>query len=178
MAGLLSNFTFSTLTLNDLVQIDAGRMDRAAYLIPTLDKVYHIVRKETIWDKVKKFFQRGNTSINMYYTVFAYNVSSPSGGVYRVLIEIQPNFNRAAFFDNVARVYCNCADFKFRYAWELNKRKNLFRNSRISQELGIALQQEPTDKTKNSSGGSHMCKHVYAAVKHLADNYDQIIASI
>lgn len=177
MAGLFSSF--KTLTLNDLINIDPGRLDRSNYLLPQFDKVYHVVKKETLWERVRRFFLRkDNYTINMYYLVFAYNVSSPNGAVHRVFIEIQPNSNRSSFFDNVAKVYCDCADFKYRFAWLLNKRGNLFKNKRIELELGIALQQEPTEKTKLRSSGSHICKHCYAAVNHLASNYDQIVANI
>lgn len=178
MAGLFSSIGYKTLTLNQLIQIDQGRQERSAYLVPELDKVYHLVKQETLWEKVRKFFTRDKTVVNMYYNVYVYNVSSPSGSVHRVFIEMQPNFNKTYFFDNIAKVYCTCADFKFRYAWELKMRDNLFRNRRIDMELGIAIQQEPTEKTKNSSLGSHMCKHVYAAINHLSSHYNEIMNNL
>lgn len=170
--GLFNNIFNRTLTLNDLIQIDQGRMERSQYVDVTLEKVYHRVRKESLWDKVKAFFKRDKVNINMYYVILKFIVSSNSGNKYTVLIEFQPNSNVYQLMNSKVRVYCDCPSFKFQSAYTLNRHGNLYRSAKTDVELGQALTDPPGPKTKVSM----ICKHVYACVSWLNNNLNYVVS--
>ena len=51
--ALFGLFNRSPLTLRELVNVDEGRKERSLSQSVTLDKIYHKIRKETVWDRIK-----------------------------------------------------------------------------------------------------------------------------
>lgn len=169
--ALFNIFNSKPLTLGELMNIDPSRQQKSMYQSVELDGVFHRVKKESIWDRIKRFFSRDKTSINMYYVILKFMVSSNSGNKYSVIIEFQPNPNMGMLMNNKVRIYCECADFKFRSAYILNKRGNLYRSSRTDVSLGQALTDAPDErKTRVSTA----CKHVAACVNWLNNNMGYI----
>lgn len=174
MSVLSELFGNKAYTLSDLVSLDQGRIDRSGSLGVELVDKYHIVRSESLWEKIKRFFRRNKATINMYYVVLKYKVSSPSGSSYNVFIELNPNFDYSKFFSNPVKVYCQCSDFKYRCAYKLGRIGSLFRNSNIDLDLGQALTDPPSKETTTSPA----CKHIYASINHLKNNYNNIVKSL
>lgn len=173
--ALFNLFSKSPLTLREMINVDEGRKERSLSLSVTLDKIYHRVKRETVWDKIKSIFKRSNTSINMYYVVLKFKVDSPSGNEYSVLVEFQPNPNLNSLMNNKIRVYCNCPSFKYQSAYYLNKRGNLYRSSLIDSDLGKALTEAPDPKKTHVSP---CCKHVLACINWIDENIDYLIKNI
>jgi hypothetical protein len=172
--GVFNIFSPDPLTLNDLVNIDPGRQERAQYLNVELVKIYHQVKKESLWDKIKSAFSRNKATINMLYSILKFNVASNSGKNYIVLIELQPNVDFGAFMNNKVRVYCSCPSFKFQSAYYLNRRDNLYRSKAIDLELGPALTEAP----KRVNAVSPICKHVFACINWINNNLGYLMQEL
>lgn len=173
--ALFGLFNRSPLTLRELVNVDEGRKERSLSQSVTLDKIYHKIRKETVWDRIKSIFKRSNSTLNMYYVVLRFNVSSSSGNIYTVLIEFQPNPDLNSLMSNKVKVYCECLSFKYQSAYYLNKRGNLYRSSSTDTELDKALTEAPDPKKTHVSP---CCKHVFACINWIDKNIDYLIRNI
>lgn len=170
--GLFNIFSQNPLTLGELINIDQGRKDRSLDLSIRLEKVYHLVKRESLWDRIKSIFRRSKTQINMYYSVLKFSVGSPSGNTYTVLIEFQPNPDLRLVMSNKIKVYCSCPSFKFQSAYLLNKKGNLYRLSKTDTMLGQALTDSPDSKKTHVST---ICKHTYACIQWMNNNIEQLI---
>jgi len=159
-----------TLKVSDLLDIDASRIERSEKLKVEYIDTYHVLKKESIWDKIKKLF-RGK-SILMFYNIYKYKIHSDSGSVYTVFIKIAPSFDKSKFLSNKIEVFCQCADFKYRVAYWLNQRDNLYRNPEIDEHLGIALTERPTKITP-----SNLCKHIYACLLDFRTHINKLVLS-
>lgn len=163
---------FKKYTLGDLMMIDSGRQERAGSCLVTLEKTYHELKKATILDKFKSLFKSSAGLINSYYVIFRFRVISGSGGNHIVIIKTTPDFDLVNWENNRAWVYCDCQDFKFRSAYILNQHESLFLTDKIKMALGQAI----TDKPKG--GTSLLCKHSFAAIRYLIQNYSSIMRTI
>ena len=70
-------------------------------------------------------------------------------------------------------IYCSCADFKYRSAYTLDSRGSLFKTTKISAALGSAVNEAP-----KKLGTTLLCKHSYAALVWLMNNYRSVMKSI
>lgn len=165
--GFLNIFSQQPYSLNQLISIDQGRMERSYGMKVTLEATYHKVKRESIWDRIKNLFKRDKTSMNMLYTILKFQVESTSGNKYPVIVEFQPNFDLSRIMNNRVKVYCGCADFKFKCCYLLNKRGNLFRSSKTDAILGQALSDAP-DTRKTTT--SNCCKHIFAVISWINSN--------
>lgn len=174
MLGSFLNSLFGKqYTIGDLMKIDSGRQERAAGCKVKLVGTFHELKRENILSKFKSFFS-GESTINVYYVIFKFEVTSESGSVYYVFIKINPDFDLTKWQDNQVQVYCGCADFKYRSSYILGKNGSLFLNNKIKSELGQALTEAPKGKTKTTL----LCKHSYAALEWLVGNYSNIMKTI
>lgn len=173
--ALFSFFSKNPLTLAEMTNVDEGRQERSQSLSVKLDEVYHKIKKESIWDKIRAFFKRNKTDMNQYYTILKFLVSSPSGSEYVVLIEFQPSPNLNQVMNNKVRVYCSCPSFKYQSAYYLNKRGNVFRSAKTDVQLGRALTDEP-DKKKTKVSVS--CKHIFACINWMNNNMNYLISRL
>jgi len=158
------NFRYSfrrKLRVKDLLDIDEGRKDRSKPLEAKFITIYTIVESGTLKGKIFKLFKRALLS-----RVIRYEVKSNSGNKYTVLIKIFPNFSINKFLSSKVQVFCSCADFMYRAAYNLNQTNNIFLNKNIEKHLGIALTEKPTrvDTTP-------ICKHIYAVLNDFQRNY-------
>lgn len=152
-----------TLTIGDLLDIDQSRIDRTKDLKVTYIGTENIIKKLSWLDKVFRLFKRGPKYI--YYRIIRYKVESNSGNTYTVLIKVSPGFDERRFLSNKVQVFCTCADFKYRAAYNLNKSDNLVKVKATEDHLGIALTQKPTRVMTTPC-----CKHIYACLNHLRMN--------
>ena len=175
--GLFDLFNTRPLTLNELMQVDAGRQERSQSLSVQLVDNYHKVKKETLWEKIRNLFKRSaRNGINMYYVILKFNVTNiVNGNSYTVLIEFQPNPDMNALLNNRVKIYCDCASFKYQSAYLLNKKGSLFRSAKTDLNLGRALTDAPDiRKTKTSN----LCKHSYACVTWMVNNINYLMSII
>lgn len=173
LGGLLNSIFGKQYTIGELMNIDEGRQEKASKCSVKLVKTYHELKKESIIDKFRSFFT-GDTVINVYYVIFKFEVISETGSTYNVFIRINPDFDLVNWVNNEVKIYCSCADFKYRSAYLLNKNKSLFLNDKIKISLGSALTEAPKGKTKTTL----LCKHSYAALLWLVTNYSNIMKTI
>ena len=177
MAGIGSSILSSILgvqyTIGELMNIDSGRQERAGYCSVSLVKTYHEVKRESLLDKFRSVFL-GRSSVPTYYVIFKLKVTSGSGKSYDVIIRTNPDFNLNNWANNKVQIYCSCPDFKYRSAYLLGRRKSLFLTDKIKTYLGESLTDAPKSKTKTSL----LCKHSYAALQWLVNNYVVLMKTI
>lgn len=173
IGSILGSLVGSQYTIGELMNIDSGRQERASQCFVNLVGTYHELKKESLVDKFRGLFL-GKTILPTYYVIFKLNVTSGSGKNYTVIIKTNPDFDLQDWTNNKVQIYCNCPDFKFRSAYLLNKRNSLFTNDKIKTYLGESLSDAPKSKTKTSL----LCKHSYAALQWLVNNYVSIMKTI
>lgn len=159
-------------TIGELMNIDKNRQSRSENCSVSLIKIYHELKKETILDKFKSFFS-GNV-INVYYVIFKLEVQSDTGNKYKVFIRLNPDFDLTDWSNNKIKIYCECADFKYRSSYLLNRHNSLFLNDKVKVSLGEALSDAPKAKTRTTL----LCKHSFAALNWLIKNYSSLMRTI
>lgn len=170
--GLLEGLILKSYTLGDLMNIDGTRQQKANACSVELVKVYHELRPKSILDKFKAFFGKKNI-LNTYYVIFKFSVKSDTGQEHVVFIKTNPDFNLQNWDNNKAQVFCDCADFKYRSAYSLNQHNSLFLNDKTKLSLGPALTTAPKRMQPTL-----LCKHSYAAVQWLVNNYSNVMQTI
>lgn len=173
MSGLLSNLFNKRWTLSDLMNIDVSRQQKSSGCSVYLQDTYVEIVNEGILDKFKKFFTRNKSIMNVMYVIFKFYVVSETGHSYEILIRTQYDPHSSLFMKNLVQVYCGCADFKFKSAWELNQHSSLFRSDRTDLELGQSITNAPKKKY-----GITLCKHSYAAIMYLINNYNYLMRNV
>jgi len=173
IGSLLSNLFGNRYTLGELMQIDGNRQARAGNCSVSLVDTFFSLKEEGIAAKVKKFFTNMDT-VKIYYITLKLAVKSDTGNPHYVFIQLEPDFSLNNWSENKIRVYCDCADFKFRSAYILDKRDSLFKNERIKISLGQAL----SDAPKGNKGVTLLCKHAFAAINWVMNNYTNIMNSL
>lgn len=172
MDNIIGSLLNRQYTLSELMNIDSGRAGRSSMCTVSLESVHHELKKEALLDKLRSFFLN-RTSLNVYYVIFKLKVVSDTGNTHKVIIRLNPDFDLNEWGENPVKIFCDCKDFKFRSAYLLNKRNSLFLNDRIRTLLtGGAL----TDAPKHST--TLLCKHSYAAVNWVLQNYRSIMKNI
>ena len=168
MSSIVNSLLNRPYTLSELLQTDEGRLERAAGCSVELVDTFHEVRKATLPERLKERFL-GKKLINSYNLIFKFRVTSDTGRSHIVFVKTEPDFN-ANGAGSKCQVYCDCKDFMYRSAYELNRRHSLFLNDKTNAALGTAITTAPKRQT-----GSLLCKHAYAALQWLLDNYSVII---
>ena len=160
-------------TLGQLMNIDAMRQERASYCQVELVKTYHLLDLVALPDRLRSQFGR-KTHLRGYFVVFKFKVVSNTGKAHIVYIRVNPDFDLNKWDQNQAQVYCDCEDFKYRSSWTLNDKNSLFLTDRIKNDLGASLTETP----KKGSKTSLLCKHAFAAVQWLVNNYVSVMKTI
>jgi hypothetical protein len=156
-----------TLTIADLLDIDKGRIDRSKDLKVEYIRTDNILKKMSLLDRIFKIFKRGPKLI--YYKIVRYKVKSNSGNTYTVLIKVSPGFDTKQFMKNKIEVFCTCADFQYRAAYNLNKTDNLLKIKATIEHLGIAITQPPTRVSTTP-----VCKHIFAVLDHFRTHLKEL----
>lgn len=173
IGSILGSLVGSQYTIGELMNIDSGRQERAASCSVNLMGTYHELKTESLMDKFRGMFL-GKTILPTYYVIFKFEVTSGSGKNYTVIIKTNPDFDLHDWTYNKVQIYCNCPDFKYRSAYILNRRNSLFTNDKIKTFLGESLSEAPKSKSKTSL----LCKHSFAALQWLVNNYASIMRNI
>ncbi len=160
-------------TIGDVMNIDKGRQERADSCSTNLVQTYHELKEETLLDKLREKFL-GKTLIRKYFVIFKFEVTSDKGHKHTVFIRVSPDFDLTKWKTNKVKIYCDCADFKYRSAYVLNEHDALFLTSKLQTELGPAVKDAPRGKHSTSL----LCKHSYAALNYLVQNYTNIMKTI
>lgn len=171
--GILSNIFNRDWTLSDLMNADYKRQQKSSGCQAVLEETYTELKKEGILDKFKKFFTRNKAIMNTMYVIFKFTVYSETGHSYTVIIRTQYDPKSILYMRNKAQIACSCPDFKFKSAWVLNQHQSLFRSDRTELELGPAITNAPKKKK-----GFTLCKHSFAAVMYLVNNYSYLMGNV
>lgn len=171
--GILSALFGDQYTIGELMNIDSGRQQKAAGCIPEFIKTYHELKPETLFDKFRSLFAPGRATVNSYYLIFKFIVTSETGSKQEVLIRTNPDFDLTKWQSNKVKIYCSCPDFKYRSAYILDKRGSLFKNDRINVSLGAATSISPK-KLQTTL----LCKHAFSALQWLVQNYQSVMRTI
>ena len=169
--GLLDRLLFREYSLGELMNISKERQDKSANCSVNLVKTFHMIKPESLLDKFRSLFFNQPT-LTMYYIIFKFRVTSDTGHSYDVLVQTSPDYDITNWESNKVKIYCSCNDFKFRSAYNLYQRGNLFITDRIQTNLGPAT----TDKPKRDM--SPCCKHCFAVLKYLTENYSNLMKTI
>lgn len=169
--SVVSSLLGSQYTIGELMQIDAGRQERAAKCKVSLTRIYRELKKESILDRFKAFFM-AKPVVTMYYLIFKLSVVSETGNRYTVYIRTNPDFSTVNWRNNKVRVYCECADFKFKSAYALSQRDSLFLTNSTIVKLGAAIKEPP-----RKVNPTLLCKHSFAAINWLVNNYQGLMRS-
>lgn len=167
-----SGFFRGQYSIGELMNVDPARQQKSQGCGVNLVKIYHELKDESLLDKFKSFFL-GKSVVKAYYVVFRLEVISDTGSKHTVFIRTEPDFNLSAYTNNKIKIFCDCYDFKYRAAYHLNKRGSLFLTDKTSVQLGPAITQSP--KTQSSTP---LCKHAFAALSWLAQNYQSVMRTI
>lgn len=160
-------------TIGDLLLVDSNRAEKANNCTVQLVKVYHELKQETLLTKIRALF--GNkTQVNAYYVIYKLKVTSDTGNAHIVFVKVNPDFELTDWTNNKVQIYCDCADFKYRSAYELNQHESLFLNDNIKIALGAAL----TDTPKAKTATTRLCKHAVAALNWIVSNYTALMKTI
>ena len=160
-------------TIGDVMNIDSGRQERASGCTVNLIKTFHELKEESVLEKFKALVL-GRGTVKKYYVTFKFEVTSDKGHKHFVFIRTAPDFDLTKWKSNKVKIYCDCADFKFRSAYLLNQHDALFLTSKIQGALGPAVSDAPRGKAPTSL----LCKHGYAALNYLVNNYSNIMKTI
>lgn len=159
-------------TIGELMKIDQGRQDRSKACQVSLVDTFYSLKEETPLAKFRNLFAKN--TLKVFYITLKFRVNSDTGNSHFVFIQIDPDFSMTDWESNQVKIYCDCADFMYRSAYLLDKRDSIFINPRIKSHLGAAL----TDAPKGKKGISLLCKHSFAALSWLRDNYQNIMRNL
>lgn len=160
-------------TIGDLMNIDGTRQTKASNCSVELIKTFHELKNASIVAKFRSFIG-GRSIVPAYYVIFKFNVISDTGKKHTVFIRTDPDFNLRNWASNKVQVYCDCEDFKYRSAYTLNQHKSLFLNDKTKVSLGASM----IDAPKRKSLTSLLCKHSFAALNWLVNNYANVMKMI
>lgn len=168
---MIGKFFGRQYSLGELMNIDEGRQRKSYECNVKLVKVFHQVKQESLLSKIKSFFF-GKSVALMHYLIFKFEVTGGSGKKYEVIIKTDPDYDTNDWMRNRVQIYCGCPDFKYRSAYLLGRRDSLFINDRIRIALGSATTEAPKRST------TLLCKHSFAALSWLLDNYQSVMRTI
>lgn len=161
------------MTIGELMNVDEVRASKGYGCGVQLEKTFFEIKREGILDKFKSFFL-GKPSLPICYVIFKFKVTSETGHTHTVIIRTDPDFDMRNMYTNRIQVYCDCPDFMYRSAWSLNRKKALFLNDRVRLELAEAISNAPKAKTRLSI----CCKHTFAAINWVINNYSYLMRGI
>lgn len=161
----------SQFTIGELMNVDKTRQQKAGNCKVDLVKVYHELQNESLLDRLKSSFLGKNT-INSYYLILKFKVTSDTGSEHKVYVRLSPDFNLNAYLRNKVKIYCDCEDFKYRSAYTLGKRDSVFLSNIVKTKLGPSLTEPPRKQYTTL-----LCKHSYAVLDWLINNYASVMKS-
>lgn len=170
--SLLKGLFGKPYTIGELMNIDGNRQGKAGGCSVSLVETFLTMKEESILSKFKAYFTGGIAKF--YYITMKLAVSSDTGHLHYVFIQVDPDFDKGNPMGNHIKIYCDCPDFKYRSAYVLNKRNSLFDNDMSRSGLGQAINDAPTGKR----GTTLLCKHAFAAVQWVMSNYSSVMTNL
>jgi hypothetical protein len=151
---------FGNWSIQDLLVTESKRAQKAgACKVEFVGKQYEL-KPETVSDKLRSLLRR--PLVNTYYVVFKFKVTSDTGHTHEVIIRTLPKSDTSG----PVQVWCDCKDFMYRSAYELQKHGALYRSVKTDTKLGEAINTAPTRQST-----SVLCKHSHAALQDLLSNF-------
>lgn len=156
------------LTTSELLaNTDQKRIRRAQSQIEIVGyEQEFIIRKLPLYKRIVSFLTRN--PVNTVFVKFIIATKNiKNGNNHQVILEFPylKNMSSYALSSIPIKVYSSTADFKFRFAWELNQLNNIYLNEEIKNKLGIALTEQPA-KVK-PLGSPQLDKHLYAVISNI-----------
>ena len=173
MASLLGGLMRPKYTIGELMSIDQSRQAKAAQCKVSLLNTFYTLKEESLLGKLKSLL-KGSPRRQVFYVTFKLQVKSDTGSIYNVFIQLDPDFDLSKSMSNNIKIYCGCADFKYRSAYALGQRDSLFLNGVTSSDLGDSWKTAGTGK----AGQTLLCKHSFAALSWLLNNYSKIMSNL
>lgn len=156
------------MKLKNLLEIDDGRIQRSSDIQVFLEWSRMLTTpRKGFWNKLWGVIKREPYILTNLLRFKCIN--SKSGSTYSVFIELDPKKTFNELLKSDIRIFCSCSDFKYRSAYYLNSKDNLFKTSSIEDHLGIAITEKP--RVVNTTG---MCKHLYATVGWMKKNFNKL----
>lgn len=157
------------MTLEELTVVDEARAAKASACKVVLAKTHHTVATPVTTDTNKK----RKSTIKKYFITLVFQVTSDSKTRHKVYIQLNPDFSLKNWKKNTVKVACDCSDFIYRAVYILNQNGALFVNDRLLGKYSTALKTAPKKEPE-----CLVCKHVYAAILYLINNYKAIMNQI
>ena len=158
------SFLNRSWNIQDIMNAETQRAEKASYsTIEFLGKQYEL-KPESLSDKLRNSLRR--SQVNTYYVIFKFKVTSDTGHTHKVYIRTLPK----ADLNGPVQIFCDCNDFKYRCAYTLQNHNALFRSTKTDVQLGEAN----TTATKRQSKTIH-CKHAFAALQELTNNFNSYL---
>lgn len=156
------------MKLAELIQIDKDRIKRSEDIKVELKWNKIVTYNQNLFKKFWRIITRRN--IVLVHNLYKFEVTNKSNGNVNILyLEIEPQKSLNKIMSSRVKVFCQCADFKFRSAYILNQEDNLFRSPKLDEHLGIALTVPPTKIIPTP-----VCKHVYAMIDYVRNHLTKL----
>lgn len=137
-------------------------------------QVDFIIKKLTLWNKIKTFFTRN--PVNTLFVRFIVSTNNKFNGENYKTVLVLPYMKDMMLknlMDVPIQIYSTVPDLKYRFAYVLNKTNNLYLTNQTKSQLGIALSERP--RMTNPDEIPQMDKHIYHSVMNI-DRYKKLIA--
>ena len=167
-------FGKKTWTISDIYNTTQERQFKSAGCTVNYLGVSRSVKSTSILDKWKSLFFRNKSLMKEIEVIFSFQViSNESGKTYPVKIQLLYDPFGNLIEAGKIKVYCGCPDFKFGCAYVLNNHEALFKSEKTDIDLGPAITTAPKRKRDGI-----LCKHSYAALRYLIQNYNQLMSYV
>jgi hypothetical protein len=160
-------------TLNELMAVDQARQEKASRCSVRLLDTFYTLKDEDLLGRIKSIL-KGKKTRKAFYITYKLQVKSETKNIYNVFIQLDPDFDLSKGGENHVKVYCHCADFKYRSAYILGQRDSLFLNGKTKSDLGDAYKTAGQGKR----GTTVLCKHAFAAISWLLQNYNNLMRTL
>lgn len=170
-SSVVKNILGIQYTIGELMNIDAKRQLKAKRCRVKLIKTYHHLKRESILDRFRALFR--SRTINKLYLIFKFEVRSDTGNKHTIYIQTNPDFSLQNWAGNKVKIYCDCADFKYRSAYILAQRNSLFLTGALQSKLGGAENEAP-----KRIAPTLLCKHAFASLNWLMNNYQKVMGTV
>lgn len=170
----MTKFFSRSWAIEDIFNTTQERQFKSGGCSVSYEGVTRHLEKLPIIDRWKSLFFRNKSSMYTLWVTFSFKVTSnESGKVYPIKIRVQYDPYNELVYKGKIQIYCGCPDFKFGSAYELNQHDALYRSEETDLKLGPSITTSP----KKRRGGI-LCKHSYAAVNYLIENYKTLMSYV
>jgi len=165
MLGWLSSDPLTTKEL--LKNTDEARIKRAQKQIKIIsNKQEFIIKKLSLFKRIVSFFSRDPVNtVFIKFTVLTQNTENNHKHYVVLVVPYLKDMSLYKLSNLPIKVYSTTADFKYRFAWEINQSNNIYTDASITKKLGVALTTKPTKV--RPLGVPMLDKHLYAVISNI-----------